>query len=85
MPRALVLRLALAWIDRNRSADFPVGDRGALLERNEDVGVARHHHFHAGLVVEQLAQPQRDVQHQLGLVDAVAVRARDRVRHGRRR
>ena len=64
---------------------FAVGDRGPLLERNEDVGVAGHDHLDAGLLLEQLLQPQRDVEHQLRLVDAVARARRDRGRRGRRR
>ena len=43
------------------------------------------HDFDAGLLLEQLLQPQRDVERQLRLVDAVAVRARDRGRRARRR
>ena len=37
--------------------------------------VARHHDLDAGLLLEQLLQPQRDVEHELRFVDAVAVRA----------
>ena len=55
---------------------FAVRDRGPLLERHEHVGVARHHDLHARLLLEQLLQPQRDVERQFRLVDAVALRAR---------
>ena len=42
-------------VDRQEEVGaFAVGDRGALLERDEDVGVARHHDFDAGLILQQL-------------------------------
>ena len=53
-----------------------IGDRRPLLQRNEHVGVAGHDHLHTGLLLQQRLQPQRDVQRQLGFVDAVALRAR---------
>ena len=54
---------------------FAVGDRRALLERDEDVGVARHHDLDARLLLQQLLDAQRDVERELGFGDAVAVRA----------
>ena len=37
--------------------------------------VARHHHLHAWLLLEQLLQPLRHVEHELRFVDAVAADA----------
>ena len=53
-----------------------VGDRRALLERDEVVRAAREDDVESRLCLEQLLQPQRDVEHELGLVDAVGLRAR---------
>ena len=46
-------------------------DRRALFERNEFIGPAREHDLEAGHLFEQRLQAQRDIQHELGLGDAV--------------
>ena len=54
----------------NREEQIGAGTIGhcrALLERDEDVGAARHDHLDARLVLQQLLEPQRDVEHDLGL------------------
>jgi hypothetical protein len=48
---------------------FAVRQRGALFERHEDVRIACHHDVHAGLLLEQPAEPKRDVERQLRFVD----------------
>src|SRR6476619_137933 len=42
-----------------------IGDGGARLQRNESVIVARIDDFSAELIFQQLAQLQRNVQHQV--------------------
>ena len=67
MPRALRVAARVGVNRQEEVGALAVRDRRALLERDEDVGLARHHHFDAGLLLEQLLQPQRDVEHELRL------------------
>ena len=85
MPRAFELRLAFAWIDRNRSAASRLAIVGPLFERDEHVGAARQHHLDAGLLQQQLLEPQRDVEHEVGFGQVLSPRARDHARRGRDR
>ena len=72
MPRAVGLRLALAWMDRNRSAPAGVGDGGALLEGHEDVGRARHDHLGRQLVAHHLLEAQGHVEDEVLLHEPAA-------------
>ena len=76
MPRACALRLALAWIERKRSAP----SRLAIAVRSSSgmkTSVSRVITTSMpGCFLQQLLHAQRDVERQLGLGDAVAVRAR---------
>ena len=54
---------------------FAVRNRGALFQRNEDVGIPRHHHLDPRLIVEQLRDAQRHVEDQFCFLIAVPVRA----------
>ena len=92
MPCACPLVLALAWIERNRSAP----SRLAIAVRsgsgmNSSVRRVRITST-PGDLLQQLLEPQRDVEHELGFGDAFALRARivaavarDRSRCARRR
>jgi len=52
-----------------------VGNRRALLELDELVGVAGERDFDARLLLEQIAQAEGHVQHELRLVHAIAASA----------
>ena len=52
-----------------------VGDRRPLLERHEHVGAAREHHLDARLLQQQLLEPQRHVEHEVGFLQVLALRA----------
>ena len=48
-----------------------IRDRRSFLERDELVRAARQHDFDARRLLEQLLEPQRDVEHQFRFGDAV--------------
>ena len=54
---------------------FAVGDRRALLERDEVVGAAGQDDLDAGNLLEQLLETQRDVEHELRFAHALALGA----------
>ena len=51
---------------------FAVGDRRARRQRHEVVGAPCQDHVPPWLLLQQLLEAQRDVEHQLGLGHAVA-------------
>ena len=64
-------------MDREKQVGtLAVGDRGALRQRHELVGAAREDHVDARHLQQQRLEPKRDVEHEVGLGDAFALRAR---------
>ena len=59
----------MAWIETKRSARASFARCGALLERHEDVALARHHHAQAG-AAQPRGQPARHVEHEILLEQA---------------
>ena len=69
-PRACGVMKASAWIETNRSACTRARLAHALVQRHEEVGVARQHRAHVRQRVDAVAQLQRDRQHHVLLVQA---------------